>query len=68
MKLKKNHLFYCYKVITGSSYRADLGSLLDRDTSISAYALRKKADCSYRTAYIAKEDCELLKRSGSKEL
>ena len=59
--IAKNHLSYRYRVMMGSSYRADLWALLDSNPSISAYALGKKAHCSYRTAYIAKKDYELLK-------
>ena len=59
--IAKNHLSYRYRVMMGSSYRADLWALLDSDPNISAYALGKKAYCSYRSAYIAKKDYELLK-------
>ena len=59
----KNHLPYRYRVMMGSSYRADLWALLDREPNISAYALGKKAHCSYRTAYIAKKDYDTLKNS-----
>ena len=57
----KNHLPYRYRVMMGPSYRADLWALLDSDSNISAYALGKKAHCSYRSAYIAKKDYEFLK-------
>ena len=56
----KNHLPFRYRVMMGPSYRADLWALLDNAPSISAYALGKKAHCSYRAAYIAKKDYELL--------
>ena len=59
--IAKNHLSYRYRVMMGSSYRADLWALLDSNPDISAYALGKKAHCSYRSAYIAKKDYELLK-------
>ena len=59
--IAKNHLPYRYRVMMGSSYRADLWALLDSNPGISAYALGKKAHCSYRSAYIAKKDYELLK-------
>ena len=59
--IAKNHLPYRYRVMMGPSYRADLWALLDNDPNISAYALGKKAHCSYRSAYIAKKDYELLK-------
>ena len=59
--IAKNHLPYRYRVMMGSSYRADLWALLDSNPNISAYALGKKAHCSYRSAYIAKKDYELLK-------
>ena len=59
--IAKNHLPYRYRVMMGSSYRADLWALLDSDPNISAYALGKKAHCSYRSAYMAKKDYELLK-------
>ena len=58
--IAKNHLPYRYRVMMGPSYRADLWALLDNDPSISAYALGKKAHCSYRAAYIAKKDYKLL--------
>ena len=57
----KNHLPYRYRLMMGSSYRADLWALLDSDPNISAYALGKKANCSYRAAYVAKRDYEILK-------
>ena len=57
----KNHLSYRYRVMMGSSYRADLWALLDRDPNISAYALGKKVNCSYRAAYVVKKDYEILK-------
>ena len=60
--IAKNHLPYRYRVMMGSSYRADLWALLDSDPNISAYALGKKVHCSYRAAYIAKKDYGLLKR------
>ena len=59
--IAKNHLPYRYRVMMGSSYRADLWALLDCNPNISAYALGKKTHCSYRTAYMAKKDYELLK-------
>ena len=59
--IAKNHLIYRYRVMMGPSYRADLWALLDNDPSISAYALGKKAHCSYRAAYMVKKDYELLK-------
>ncbi|MDE0151026.1 MAG: hypothetical protein OXK80_00820 [Bdellovibrionales bacterium] len=59
--IAKNHLPYRYRVMMGPSYRADLWALLDSHPNISAYALGKKAHCSYRSAYIAKKDYELLK-------
>lgn len=59
--IAKNHLPYHYRVMMGSSYRADLWALLESDPNISAYALGKKAHCSYRTAYMTKKDYELLK-------
>ena len=58
----KKHLSYCYRVMMGPSYRADLWALLDREPNTSAYALGKKAHCSYRTAYIAKKDYEILQK------
>lgn len=60
--IAKNHLTYRYRVIMGPSYRADLWALLEKNPHISAYALGKKVHCSYRAAYIAKKDYELLKR------
>ena len=59
--IAKNHLPYRYRVMMGSSYRADLWALLNSDPNISAYALGKKVHCSYRAAYMAKKDYELLK-------
>ena len=56
----KNHLPYRYRLMMGPSYRADLWALLKRYPTLSAYSLGKKAYCSYRTAYIAKKDYELL--------
>ena len=58
--IAKNHASYRYRVMMGPSYRADLWALLDSEPNLSAYALGKKAHCSYRTAYIAKKDYELL--------
>jgi len=63
--IAKNHLPYRYRVMMGSSYRADLWALLESDSNMSAYALGKKAYCSYRSAYIAKKDYEILKRTSS---
>ena len=60
--IAKSHLPYRYRVMMGPSYRADLWALLDDDPSISAYALAKKAYCSYRAAYMVKKDYELLKK------
>ncbi len=57
----KHHLSYRYRVMMGPSYRADLWALLKCYPGISAYALWKKAHCSYRTAYIVKKDYELLR-------
>ena len=57
----QTHLFYRYRVMMGPSYRADLWAILKSCPDISAYALGKKAHCSYRTAYIAKKDYELLR-------
>ena len=59
--IAKSHLPYYYRVMMGASYRADLWALLDSSPNISAYALGKKAHCSYRSAYMAKKDYELLK-------
>ena len=58
----KNHLFYYYRVMMGPSYRADSWALLQQYPNISAYALQKRACCSYRTAYMVKKDYELLKK------
>ena len=60
--IAKKHLPYRYRVMMGSSYRADLWALLDSDSNISAYALGKKVQCSYRAAYMVKKDYKLLKR------
>ena len=60
--IAKHHIAYRYRVMMGPSYRADLWALLDTEPHLSAYALGKKAYCSYRTAYIAKKDYELLKQ------
>ena len=57
----KNHLTYRYRLMMGPSYRADVWGLIKRNPNISAYALAKKAYCSYRTAYITKKDYEMLK-------
>ena len=59
-RIAKNHTSYRYRVMMGPSYRADLWALLDSEPKLSAYALGKKACCSYRTAYIVKKDYELL--------
>ena len=60
----KNHLTYRHRLMMGASYRADLWALLTKYPHLSAYALGKKADCSYRTAYIAKRDYSILKKTG----
>ena len=56
----KNHLTYRYRLMMGPSYRADVWAIIKRHPKISAYALAKKAYCSYRTAYVAKKDYETL--------
>ena len=58
--IAKNHLSYRYRLMMGSSYRADIWAIMKRNSGISAYALAKKAHCSYRTAYIVKKDYEAL--------
>ena len=57
----KNHLTYRYRLMMGAGYRADVWAIIKRHPDISAYALAKKAHCSYRTAYITKKDYETLK-------
>ena len=56
----KTNLTYRYRLMMGASYRADIWTLIKRHPGISAYALAKKAHCSYRTAYITKKDYEIL--------
>ena len=58
--IAESHLPYRYRLMMGASYRADVWALIKRNSGISAYALAKKAYCSYRTAYITKKDYEML--------
>ena len=58
--IAKNHFPYRYRLMMGPSYRADIWALIKRNPNLSAYALAKKAHCSYRTAYITKKDYDTL--------
>ena len=63
--IAKNHLPYRYRLMMSSSYRADLWALLKKNPHLSAYALGKKAYCSYRAAYIVQKDYKILKEDVS---
>lgn len=58
--LVKRHGTYRSRVLMGPSYRADMWALLDRDRSLSASELARKAYGSFATAWQVKHDRDLL--------
>jgi hypothetical protein len=60
-KLVKEHLLYRYRMMFGSTTRADLCGTLEQNPKLSAADLARQCSCSYKAAYIAKRDFELLR-------
>lgn len=58
--LARRHTGYRYRVLMGPSYRADMWALLDRDPSLSAAALARRARGSFATGWQVKRDRDLL--------
>jgi hypothetical protein len=58
--LAKRHSTYRSRVLMGPSYRADMWALLDREPSLSASELARKAYGSFATAWQVKHDRDLL--------
>jgi hypothetical protein len=58
--LAKRHDTYRYRVLIGPTYRADMWALLDREPSLSASELARKADGSFSTAWQVKHDRALI--------
>jgi hypothetical protein len=58
--LAKRHDTYCYRVLMGPTYRADMWALLDREPSLSASELARKAYGSFATAWQVKHDRALI--------
>lgn len=58
--LAKKHKSYHYRVLMGPSYRADMWALLDRDPSLSASEVARKAYGSFATAWQVKHDRAII--------
>lgn len=61
--LAKHHVAYRYRVLIGSTPRADMFACLEDNKAVNAYALAKQCYGSYRTAMVVKRDYGLLSLS-----
>lgn len=59
-ELAKRHLTYRYRVLIGSSYRADMWAALEQEPTLSAATLARRTYGSFATAWQVKRDRELL--------
>ena len=60
-ELASRHSAYRYRILLGPSYRADMWAELDRDPSLSAAELARRAYGSFATAWHVKRDWDLLR-------
>lgn len=59
-ELAQRHTTYRWRVLMGPSYRADMWAALDRDASLPAAELARRAYGSFATAWQVKRDRDLL--------
>ena len=59
-ELTKRHAGYRHRVLMGPTYRADMWAALERDPSLSAAELARRAYGSFATAWHVKQDRALL--------
>jgi hypothetical protein len=59
-ELARHHTGYRWRVLMGPSYRADMWAALERDSSLPAAELARRAYGSFATAWQVKRDRELL--------
>ena len=59
-ELARRHAGYRWRVLMGPSYRADMWAALERDSSLPAAELARRAYGSFATAWQVKRDRELL--------
>ena len=59
-ELAKRHAAYRHRVLIGPTYRADMWAALERDPSLSAAQLARRAYGSFATAWQVKHDHQLL--------
>jgi hypothetical protein len=59
-ELARHHTGYRWRVLLGPSYRADMWAALERDSSLPAAELARRAYGSFATAWQVKRDRELL--------
>jgi hypothetical protein len=60
-ELAPRHDAYRYRILLGPSYRADMWAELERDPSLSAAELARRAYGSFATAWHVKQDWEILR-------
>ena len=62
-ELASRHDVYRRRILMGPSYRADMWAELDRDPSLSAAELARRAYGSFATAWHVKQDWDVLKNA-----
>jgi hypothetical protein len=60
-ELAKRHLTYRYRIMLGSNTRADLWAALKRDSRLTPAELARTCFCSYKSAYMARRDFDLIR-------
>ena len=58
--LARRHNSYCYRVMMGPSFRADMWAALERDPTLSAAELARRTYGSFATAWHVKREFRLL--------
>ncbi|MEI8346997.1 MAG: hypothetical protein WCG27_05995 [Pseudomonadota bacterium] len=61
--MAQKHRGYYYRILVGASYRADILALLEQNASVSISSLAAAAYSSFKTAWDAKKDWELIHKT-----
>lgn len=64
--LVRRHAGYRNRVLMGSSFRADVWTVLERAPNLSVSDIARKASCSFATAWEATQDYRLLRAAQGK--
>jgi len=64
----RRHAGYRNRVRIGSTYRADVWTVLEREPELSTTAVARRAHCSYAAAWQATQDFRLIEESGHRSI